>query len=148
MTIAVRKKPRHSQLIWPDFENLLNEFMHTGMKDIVHQKNLSYTLPHVNIIEFENRFSIQLAIPGISKKDVKIKLEKDELIISSNFKSTKSTKYLLREHNYGTFERRFRIHPKLDIKSIKAEMKSGVLNIRINKKQTKKEDEFTKIKIK
>ena len=148
MTIAVRKKPRHQHGIWPDFENLLNEFMHTGMKDIIHQKNLSYTLPHVNILEFEDYFTIQLAVPGISKKEVSIKVDKDELIISSDFKRSDTPKFLLREYNYGTFERRFRLNPMLDSESIKANMKSGILSIKIPKKDIDKAPMNQKIKIK
>ncbi|MDX1828102.1 MAG: Hsp20/alpha crystallin family protein [Lutibacter sp.] len=100
------------------------------------------TLPAVNIKENENEFTVEVAAPGMDKKDFKINLDNDILTISSE-KTSKNEdindKYTRKEYSYQSFERSFNL-PKDVIVSekITASYKNGELLISIPKKEEAK----------
>ncbi len=129
-------RPRHRRpngFFVPAFENIFNEMMNTSVKDIVTQKNIDYTQPAANVQQSEEGYTLELALPGLSKKDVEIIIDKDVLIISAALEADTEKKYRLREFKYGTFERRFRLNDTIDQESIKATFKNGVLTISMTK---------------
>ncbi|QTD37633.1 Hsp20/alpha crystallin family protein [Polaribacter batillariae] len=95
------------------------------------------TLPAVNIKENENDFIVEVAVPGMDKKDFKIDLDNDVLTISSE-KKTENEKtddnYTRKEYSYMSFRRSFTL-PKgvVDSDKIKANYKNGELKITIPK---------------
>ena len=95
------------------------------------------TLPAVNIIETENFFSVEVAIPGLSKEDVKINVENNVLTISSEKKTKKENtadNYTRKEYSYTSFKRSFNL-PKdiIDSNKISAAHKNGELIITVPK---------------
>lgn len=79
----------------------------------------------------ENTLSI--ALPGFSKKDIKIDVDGDLLIVSSNIDTENETKFK------KSFKRSFRLIKDIDIDSIKASMENGILTISFDKKNVTKE---------
>ena len=105
-----------------------------------------YSVPAVNIKENENRFEIELAAPGLSKKDFDINLEKDVLTISSEKEvnnESENENYMRKEFGFTSFKRSFKVPEIVNAEKIKASFKNGVLNIELPKmdgakvKQTK-----------
>ncbi len=95
---------------WDDFFNdsVFNNF---------NQNNCNSTSPAVNVIEEDNAFRIDVAVPGLSRKDIKIDLEDDVLTIASeekNEKEEKSPRTLRREFNYKAFKRSFQLPETID----------------------------------
>jgi len=100
------------------------------------------TLPAVNIKENENEFTVEVAAPGMNKKDFKINLDNNILTISSEktFENEETKdKYTRKEYSYQSFERSFNL-PKDVIASekITASYKNGELLISIPKKEEAK----------
>ena len=95
--------------------------------------------PATNILETNEDFKLQVAIPGVKKEDVKIDLEKNILNISSEKKAEETTneneKYTRQEFAYGTFCRSFTLPETIDIDKIKAEVKDGILTVVLPKKE-------------
>lgn len=95
--------------------------------------------PSTNIVEKNEAFELHMAVPGVSKKDIKIDLEKNILSISSEKsvkeKSDDGTKYTRREFAYGTFCRSFTLPETIDSDNIKAEVKDGILTVVLPKKE-------------
>jgi len=92
--------------------------------------------PAVNIIEDDKAYMLELAVPGMSKNDIKIEIEKDLLIISSEQKESKETSdkgYSRREFGYQSFCRNFTIPENADSEKINASYKNGILQIEIPK---------------
>lgn len=92
--------------------------------------------PAVNVKEDDKAFNLELAVPGISKDSIKIEIEKDILMISSEAKENKETSsngYKLREFGYQSFCRNFTIPENADSEKISASYKDGILNIEIPK---------------
>ncbi|NNE27356.1 MAG: Hsp20/alpha crystallin family protein [Saprospiraceae bacterium] len=108
--------------------------------------------PQTNIIENENGYTIELAVPGINKEDVEIKVEKDQLIISSISKNedetTEADNYTRREFNYSAFSQSFHLPETIDKDAITANYKDGVLAIALNKKEEAKTNATKTIEIK
>jgi len=129
-------RPRHRRangFFAPAFENILHEMMNTSVKDIVTQKNTDFTQPAANVHQSDEGYSLELALPGLSKEDVEIKVDKDVLIISAAKEADTEKNYRIREFKYGTFERRFRLNDTIDQSSIKASFANGVLTISMDK---------------
>ena len=68
------------------------------------------SMPAVNIKENEKNFTLELAVPGIDKKDLKIDINEDVLTISSETKSETEENtdgYKRKEFSYSSFCRSF-----------------------------------------
>jgi HSP20 family protein len=55
------------------------------------------SMPAVNIREDEKRFTLDLAVPGIDKKELKIDINEDVLTISSETKNESEESKILRK---------------------------------------------------
>lgn len=101
------------------------------------------SLPSVNIVENNDAFEVEMAAPGMDKKDFKIELDNEILKISvekeTNNNMDTDTKVIRREYNYQSFQRTFNL-PKsvVDESKIEANYKDGVLKIHIPKKEEAK----------
>jgi HSP20 family protein len=97
--------------------------------------------PATNILETKEGFELQMAVPGISKKDIKIDLEKNILNITSEKSTDKTTKenkddvvkFTRREFSYGTFSRSFTLPDTINVDKIGAEVKDGILTVTLPK---------------
>lgn len=130
-------KTRKHNNITP-LENIINEMMNIPIKRIANQKDIQFTFPATNIEELEDKFEIQLMLPGLSKKDINIKIDNHELIVSKETDSTTTEKkdypsYKLREFNYSQFERKFKLPINVLTSSIKAALSKGILTITLTK---------------
>lgn len=95
--------------------------------------------PPVEIYETDNELVLLAEIPGLDKKDVHISFENGQLSISGERKlGEKSRNYHRNERFYGSFERTFQFPGSVDGDKISANLKDGVLHIRIPKKEEAK----------
>ncbi|MFO0330487.1 MAG: Hsp20/alpha crystallin family protein, partial [Bacteroidota bacterium] len=53
---------------------------------------LGVTVPSANVMETEKEYQIELAVPGLQKKDFKIEMENDVLTISAEKEEEKNEK--------------------------------------------------------
>ena len=92
----------------------------------------------VNIIEGGEKYSIEVATPGLDKKDISIDLDNDTLSISSKtegFKKETKERYIRREFSVDSFCRSFNLPEDADVNKITANQKDGVLYVDIPKKE-------------
>ena len=116
---------------------VLNEMLN-GMQRRPYQNDYNFNRPAANIIDNENDFTIELAVPGMQKKDFKINIEKEILSISVENQESKEKvekNYSRREFRYDGFCRSFSIPETINQDEIKADYKSGVLSIRLPKSE-------------
>lgn len=99
------------------------------------------TMPSVNIRETDKSFDLELAAPGLEKKNFKIDLSEDKLTISSVHESSSEEKnetetFSRREFNYHSFSRSFVLPEKLiDKDAISASYENGILKVVLPKKE-------------
>lgn len=89
------------------------------------------TLPAVDIRETESDYLMEVELPGLSEKDVEVKLDNNLLTISSALKEEKKEEkkngYVLRERRATRFSRSFVLPESIDREKIGAEFKNGIL---------------------
>ena len=104
-----------------------------------------FASPAVNIKETEKAFEIEIAAPGMTKDDFKIRVDNDEeLVIALEKKHEdkeehKGENYLRREFSYTSYHQAFTLPENIDIEAIKANMTNGVLGIVLPKKTPEKQ---------
>jgi HSP20 family protein len=124
--------------IKPKFPNIVEKFFGKKITDDVAHNEEVATVPSVNISEENKAFEVSVALPGLDKKDVKIEILDNCLIISSEKKYEKEEKnknWMRREFGYASFQRMFQLPESADQDKVQAEMKNGVLSIKVAKKK-------------
>ncbi len=109
------------------------------------------SLPAVNVKETNDEFVIELAAPGMDKKDFKISFRNNVITISSEKEEKKEEKkdnYTRREFSYQSFQRAFTV-PENAILSdkIEATYNNGILEIKLPKREEVKPQPEREIKI-
>ena len=117
--------------------DILDDFFGSDFWNDRYNLGLNTTKPAVNILEAEKEYRIELVAPGLSKKDIKIDLNKNVLSISyekeeSNEEST--VNYMRREFCYNSFRRSFTLPESVNAEKISANHENGILHIHIPKK--------------
>ena len=95
-------------------------------------------MPRVNVKDEDKKFVVELAAPGMEKKDFKINLENNSLTISSQKKEEKTEKnknYSMREFSFNSFSRSFTLPKNIKANQIDANYKNGVLSISLPKEE-------------
>jgi HSP20 family protein len=96
--------------------------------------------PAVNVKETDKGFDVEVAAPGLSKKDFMIDIDNHRLTISSEKKDEKEEKedgYTRKEFNYSSFSRTFTLPENVDEDDVKAKYEDGVLRLSLIKKPEK-----------
>lgn len=102
-------------------------------------------VPPVDVEETATHYLIQMDIPGVRKEDVKIEVMGDELIISGERKferDEKQPKSNLRERQYGSFRRHFRLGDGVNFDKVEARYQDGVVEISLAKAEAQKPKEI------
>ena len=127
------------------FSNLFDDFFTRDLFDWGTRNftGVNMTLPAVNIRENNEAFLVEMAAPGMDKKDFHIELDNEVLKISSEKEVRNEEKegerYTRREFSYQSFQRTFQL-PKsvVDGSKIEAKYENGVLYVAIPKKEEAK----------
>lgn len=101
----------------------------SNFEDIFFSKKHS---PSANISHNDKGVVLEMAIPGLDKKDINISLDKNILTVSSKKEENKQL-FSVNEFSYNSFSRSFRLNDSLDKESIKSSLKNGILTIEIAK---------------
>lgn len=92
----------------------------------------------VDIREEDDAFFVDAEVPGLGADDVQIDVEKNVLTIRGERKIEKEESegtYRRVERQYGTFTRSFTLPETVDADKISADLKDGVLALRLPKKE-------------
>ncbi|WP_245624049.1 Hsp20/alpha crystallin family protein [Flavihumibacter petaseus] len=126
---------------FPTFPTLFEDLFG---RELIHWNNgnfssTSTTVPSVNIRETADSFEVEMAAPGIDKKDFNISLEGNTLTIASQRQEQDGQNgngYSRREFSYQSFQRSF-VLPKdvVDDENIEARYENGLLRLTIPKKE-------------
>lgn len=102
-------------------------------------KKFNYN-PPVNVKETPEKFVLEMAVPGKSKEDFKLKLNENLLTISSesDVKNEEQTeKYTRKEFFHASFARTFTLPEQVNQSAIHAEYVNGILLVTMPKKELK-----------
>jgi HSP20 family protein len=95
-------------------------------------------IPDANIIENDKDFKIELAAPGLERKDFKVEVENGVLTISAEKEEEKKEdrkNYRKREFSYSAFSRSFTLPDNSLPEKIDAKYDNGILHLTLPKKE-------------
>ena len=129
--------------IFPEFPSLFDDFITRDFFNLpVRNAFKMGSVPAVNIRETDGAFNLEMAIPGMDKKNFKVEVENDLLTISANQENKieekgDDGKYTRREFSYQSFKREFRLpENSVNESEISANYKDGILHVIVPKKET------------
>ena len=121
------------------FRNLMEGFFgESAWPEIFSETATRRFSPALDLQEDETTYQLQVELPGLNKEDVKISLNGRVLTIQGEKKSSheENREGVLRvERNYGNFQRRIQLPQAVAMEGSHAEMKDGVLHLRLPKQQ-------------
>jgi len=122
-----------------DIKNLLDDFFYDSERRVPYFSNQSKEsgfCPQLDISETNSDYNILFDLPGVSKKDIDLKVDNNILTIKGKKefdKEHKNNNFYIRERFYGDFHRTVHLPSDTDIDKIKTNFKDGLLHIIIPK---------------
>jgi len=102
------------------------------------ERELTYK-PAANVREDEKNYTIELALPGFSKDEIKISFEEEILTITAGRQPKEDVsgpKYTWNEFGYKSkYERSFQLPETVDADNISAAFENGILLVTLPKKE-------------
>ena len=89
-------------------------------------------VPHAEIIETENNYTVRLELPGVDRQSIDVKATDRNLAIAAERPATNTESNqapLLSEFRSGTWSRSFRFPHSLNRETVKASYRDGILEI-------------------
>ena len=136
MSTSVRPRwalPRQFELARPfesvqrEMDDVLNHFFPSG--------NGRAAFAPATLWEEENRWCVEVDLPGIKQEDIDITLEKNTLKLTAERRAPQEErKFWHQERSYGSIERVITLPETVDPEGIEAELKEGVLRLNLAKK--------------
>lgn len=98
-------------------------------------ENVAWLLPPVDIYEDETGFTLTADLPGVSKERLGVKVNGDNLLIEGGVSvpAPQDMELLYAEILASNYRRSFTLSRELDASKIEANLKDGVLKLRIPK---------------
>jgi HSP20 family protein len=93
--------------------------------------------PLVDIFEDKESIQLRVDVPGVRKEDLHVNVERNLLTVSGERKLEQEERrdgYHRVERAYGTFSRSFSLPDTVDSENILAEMREGVLTLKLPKR--------------
>lgn len=122
--------PGTSVSLLNNFDKVLDSFFEDS-------NDFEFQHPAVDVREEEDKYILEADLPGLTEKDIEVKVD-DKLLTVSSVKKEKAEEkkkgWLLRERKESSFSRSFVIPENANRENIKAEFKNGVLSLEIEKK--------------
>lgn len=101
-----------------------------------------------NVKEKDNKYILEITVPGFTKEDLKLSLDNGYLTIEAEKKQEvdhSNEHYVHKERSYGRFTRSYYVGD-IDINSINASYINGILSVEIPKDSVIDDRKFIEIK--
>ena len=102
---------------------------------------LSIRMPSIDVYEEKDSVVVKAELPGMTKGDIEVNLEGENLTIKGEKKEdteVKEDNYYRRERSYGSFLRTVALPSEVKQDEVKASFKDGILEIRMPKTEAAK----------
>jgi HSP20 family protein len=129
-----------------EFNTLPSRFGNFFGKDWEQPLSTTPWNPSVDIFETDNEVVIKAELPGMTAKDIDVRLENNVLMLKGERhfeKEAKEENYHRIEREYGAFSRSFALPTAVDGEKVTAEYKDGVLRIVLPKREERKPKAIT-----
>jgi HSP20 family protein len=127
--IPATRKTESSEFPYKAFESFLYDWPYRSLEN-----NQAAWIPAVDILEKDGNLVLEAHLPGVTEKDIDVKLEGHVLTLTGERKlenEENQNNYHRRESSYGAFSRSFTLPDTVDAEKIKADYKNGILTVTI-----------------
>ena len=115
-------------------QDQLNDLLRTTFPAAAVDEAVRPWVPPVDIEETEDEWILEAELPGVDKKDMNVEVRDAEVVISGDIKERERKGILRRRtRKTGRFEFRVTLPGQTDPERIKADVRDGVLSVRIPK---------------
>jgi HSP20 family molecular chaperone IbpA len=125
-------------------ESLIDDFFGFDTPFRGYQRSETNDLMKTDVKEQEDRYELEISLPGYKKEDLHAELKNGYLVIQASTtqnndeKDEKTGKYIRRERYSGSCSRSFYVGDNITQEDIKAKYENGVLVLTVPKKEQKK----------
>jgi len=98
-----------------------------------HVKQRPALIPSVDVYENTAEILLLVDLPGVKREDLKIDLDKDQVTIEARRKPAREATPYAAEFGSSDFRRNFSMPPAIDRDKVDAELRGGVLRLRLPK---------------
>jgi HSP20 family protein len=132
--MATLLKSKNAPSLFTDF------FGRDFFNDEFFTDSVSKWLPATNVKEMPDKYSLELAVPGMNKEDITVALEDDVLMIRGMHKEEKKEegRYTRQEFTTSSFERTFRLPKSIAADQVDAKYENGILRLVLPKREEAK----------
>lgn len=138
MSLALKKKSSLPALVsdWLSPVSSLwdRDFFNTDLD--LFPRRVGVNVPSVNIAETPKDYQLEVAAPGLERKDFKIEVENHTLSISAEKEEKKKEEndgYSRKEYSFNSFCRSFTLPENIKEDEIDAKYKDGILKVTVPK---------------
>ena len=120
------------------FDNVIQQAFPAFSQEVGIEFFEKNSYPKVDVIDYDDKITIEAEIPGLTKEEVSVDLEKNVLTISGlkhSHDTDATARYIRKELKRSSFKRSFKLGANINSKKIKADFKDGILEVCIPKKE-------------
>ena len=120
--------PKSGVPMQQSFETAIDRLFEEALSSI--NQSRQAWIPACNVYQDTNGLTIEMALPGLTPKDIDVQLEDGALTIKGSYSRTnehKERSILVHEFGRGSFERTISLPPIVDPQQTRASFKDGVL---------------------
>ena len=130
-----------------------SDFFPTLFNDLF--ENFNYGMsktssPQMNIIENQEKFKIEMSVPGLTKEDLTLNIDSDNNLVIEMVKrnnteeSNKKQQYLRREFTTAHFKETLALPDIVKTEEIRAKVENGILEVTLPKIKPEEKKKLTK----
>jgi HSP20 family protein len=137
MTTALTKKTSRPSWLKPFWSDNFDLFLDRLWPDFPMDFGGDWA-PKVDLFEKDGNYHLTAEVPGMSKDDISVSIHEGLITVSGKKESSKEEKendYYMKETQYGSFSRSFRLPGEVGEEKVVAAYKVGVLAVVMPKKE-------------
>ena len=152
MKYLIKKPDTFLNTLNEDINAILQKSFDNMFPEYIFHKELNGMAMPVDVKEYEDSYCLKIELPGITKENINIDINKSYVKIEAKKEiekeeEDKKHKYHKSEFRYGNYSRTLYFPYEIDTKDAVAELKNGILEINLPKLH-KENQETKKLEIK
>lgn len=141
MTRLTRTRNRNLNTLQNEIDRVFDRFFPSRDQDEDGTSRQPVWRPRMDLVETDDTYRLQLDMPGMSRDDLNISYQDNELVVSGERTSDRreeGEEFVRVERSFGHFRRAFTLPKTVDAENIRATYDNGVLTITVPKTETEK----------
>ncbi len=139
-SVTLYRRPAVARSVFENFDDMIESFF--GRDPFVPAGLTGTRAPAVDVREDADGYTVEAELPGLTEKDISVKVEDRTLTIESvkeeKTEKKEENRYVLRERRASSFSRSFTLPEDAEVDGIEASFKNGILAVSIKKRPESK----------